>query len=354
MSTLTGVPDTESFTVGRDRATGLVAVIAIDDTTLGPALGGIRWTSYASEEAAIIECRRLGRVMSLKNALADIGYGGGKSVILASPAITDRRAALLAFGRLVARMGGAYLPAADMGTGVEDLRIVRETALDTSCHDADPSVSTAIGVHAAIAQAVRAINLSPGLQGITVLIQGAGAVGARLATLLAADGARILIADIDKRRAADVAARVSGAAIDVAETLSTPCDVFAPCAGARVIDDETARRLPARLVAGAANDVLADPGVAETLTERGITYVPDFVANAGGVIQVRALRDGWSDARLQDALRAIGQRTADILDEASGPAGATPLAVAESAAYALLGRTRPPVNTPASTPEATA
>lgn len=317
------LPDTEYLTVGRDRCTGLIGIIAIDATTLGPALGGIRWMAYASEDAATFECRRLGRVMSLKNALAEIGFGGGKAVIMASDAVHRPSR-------------GRHSP----GTGVEDLLIVRVTAGDVSRDDADPSISTPIGVHAAIQQAVRVTGLSRTLQDVSVLVQGAGRVGARLAELLARDGARILVADNDSRRAAAVARCVSGLTVDPGDALHTECDVFAPCAVARVIDEESVRHVAARVVAGAANDVLADSDMAIALAERGIIYVPDFVASAGGVVQVRALRDEWSPGRLQGALEAIGQRTADVLEEAAST-DTTPMNVAEAAAYARLGRPRP-------------
>ncbi|QEC49771.1 Glu/Leu/Phe/Val dehydrogenase [Baekduia soli] len=334
------LPDTEQLVVCRDRPTGLVAIIAIDDTTLGPALGGIRFKPYPSEAAAVAEAQRLGRAMTLKNALADIAFGGGKSVILASDAIVDREAALLAFGRFVARCGGAYLPAADMGTGVEDLQVVARTAGEVSCDDEDPSTATAIGVHAAIEVAVRAGDVAPGLAGVSVLVQGVGHVGAALARLLAADGARVLVADADAGRAASVAAEVGGAVVAPDDVIGTPCDVYAPCAVARVVDDATVGRLAARIVAGAANDVLDHPGLAGELAARGILYVPDFVANAGGVINVRALRDGWSPERRAAALAAIGTRCGEVVHEARAT-GATTLEVAEAAAYAKVGRARP-------------
>lgn len=329
------VPETEQLVICRDRASGLVAVIAIDDTTLGPALGGIRMLAYPSEEAAVAECRRLARVMTLKNALAGVGFGGGKAVILHSAAPGDRAAALRAFGRFATRTGGAYIPAVDMGTSVEDLRIVAETASDVACDDVDPSPATAVGVHAAITVAVRTTGLAPSLDSVVVLVQGVGNVGARLARLLAQDGAAVLVADTDGRRAARVARDVSGSVVAPEEVVAAACDVFAPCAVARVIDDAAIPRLRARVVVGSANDVLDHPGLARELAARGIAHVPDFVANAGGVIQVRALRDRWSAARLRAALLDIGRRSGDILEEAAH-AGVTPLEVAERAAYARL------------------
>jgi leucine dehydrogenase len=330
-------PDTEQLTVCRDRESGLVAVIAIDDTTLGPAIGGIRLRPYASEEAAIVECRRLGRAMSLKNALAGITFGGGKSVIIADGLI-DRHEALLAFGRFVARTGGAYLPAADMGTGPEELRIVRETA--GRIVDVETSEATAVGVHAAITQGVRAAGIASTLDGVSVVVQGAGHVGARLAELLAADGAHVGVSDADPGRASAVARSVSGTVVPVDEATIADCDVLAPCAIPNVVDERTVPLIRARLVAGAANDVLAEPAMAEALADRGVVHVPDFLANAGGVIAFQGSHDGWSPERLRDELAAIGTRAADVLDEA-GTRGVTPVQVAEETAYAVLGRRRP-------------
>jgi leucine dehydrogenase len=330
-------PDTEQLVVCRDRASGLVGVIAIDDTTLGPALGGIRMRSYASEQAAVAECRRLGRIMTLKNALADIDFGGGKAVILESEA--DREARLRAFGRFVEATGGTYVPAVDMGMSVADLRLV---AADRGFPyaDVDPSRATAVGVHAAISAAVRAADIAGSLHGLTVVVHGVGSVGAQLARLLAADGARLVVADIDAKRAELVARDVSGVTVSPESAISTPCDVFAPCSVARVIDDDSVGKLRARVVAGAANDVLQRPELAAELAARAVTYVPDFVANAGGVIQVRAVQDDWSPSRLQAALLEIGRRAGDLIDEARRT-GAPPQLLAEQLAYAKLGREVP-------------
>lgn len=179
--------------------------------------------------------------------------------------------------------------------------------------------------------------LGPALEGVVVLVQGVGNVGAELARLLADDGAAVLVADTDGRRAVRVARDVSGSVVAPEEAVAAACDVFAPCAVARVIDDAAVSRLRARVVVGSANDVLDHPGLATELAARGIAHVPDFVANAGGVIHVRALRDRWPAARLRAAPLDIGRRSGDILEEAAHT-GVTPLEVAERAAYAQLDR----------------
>jgi leucine dehydrogenase len=332
------IEGSESVLLCHDRETGLRAVIAIDDTTLGPAVGGVRWRSYPSDEAAIAEARRLAAAMTLKNAAAELPFGGGKSVITAPEAPVDRRAVLTAFGRFVARLGGAYIPGVDMGTGPEDLAVIGTVASDVSCDKEDPSGWTALGVYAGIRAAVARREDLPSLKGATVAIQGAGHVGAKLAGLLAGDGAHVLVADVDTHRATAVAAGVGGEAIDPAAVLETDCDVFAPCAIARVIDATTIDRLRCAIVAGAANDTLADRGQASALAARGIDYVPDFLLNAGGVIYIHAVREGWDDAQLRAAVLAIGDRVDDALTTATRTGG-LPLDAAEARAFARLGRT---------------
>ncbi len=314
-------------------------MIAVDDTTLGPALGGVRWKAYPSEAAAATEASRLAAAMTLKNAAAGLPYGGGKSVILDDGEPADRRATLRAFGRCVAQLDGAYIPGVDMGTTIDDLAVVGTVAPDVACSTEDPSPWTALGTWAAIRSAVRHADGSPTLAGATVAVQGAGHVGATLARLLSGDGAHVLVADIDPARAGEVAAEVDGTAIDADAVMAVPCDVLAPCAVARVISDATLDGLRCRIVAGAANDVLSGPAMAARLGERGITYVPDFLANAGGVIHIHALRAGWDEPRLREAVLAIGDRVSDAL-QAADAQDTTALAAAEDLARRRIARAR--------------
>lgn len=319
----------------RDPSVGLRAVIAIDDTTLGPALGGVRWKAYASEDDAATEARRLAAAMTLKNAAAGLPYGGGKSVILRDEdAPADRRALLEAFGRCVADLHGAYIPGVDMGTTIEDLAVVGTVAGDVACSTEDPSPWTALGTWASIRSAVAHADGADDLHGVTVAVQGAGHVGASLARLLAQDGAHILLADVDRARAEQVAAELGGRAVDPDEIVFTDCDVLAPCAVARVVSEESVELLRCRIVAGAANDLLSTPDVADALAARGITYVPDFIANAGGVIHIHALRAAWDDGQLRSEVMRIGERVSALLAEADAT-GETPLHEAE-----LLARRR--------------
>jgi leucine dehydrogenase len=329
----------EQLVLCRDDAVGLRAVIAIDDTTLGPGLGGVRFRAYPSEAAGVIECRRLAAAMTLKNAFAELPFGGGKSVILKRGPIRDRAALMRRFGDFVARTGGAYLPGVDMGTTVEDLAHMGESGAVVSCSEEDPSPWTALGVAAAVRAAVEHVDGRSGIDGVRVLIQGAGHVGGTLARDLAADGAQIILADVAAERADALARELGGATVPAGAVLQTPCDVFAPCAVARVATPATAGRLACRIIAGAANDTLSNRSVAGLLQARGIVYVPDFVANAGGVIHIHALRAGWDEPRLRGAVTAIGDRVGEVLSRARA-SDQMPLEVAEQRARQILAKAR--------------
>ncbi len=319
----------------QDPKVGLRAVIAIDDTTLGPALGGVRWKAYASEADAATEARRLAAGMTLKNAAAELPYGGGKSVILDTGEPVDRTAVLHAFGAFVAQLDGSYIPGVDMGTTTGDLAEIGAIAPDVACSTEDPSPWTALGTWAAIRSAVRHTDGAATLAGVRVAVQGAGHVGANLALLLAEDGADVIVADVDAERAQTLADQIGGRAVDAGAILTVPCDVLAPCAVARVIDAGSVDALRCRVVAGAANDLLDDAGCADLLARNDIVYVPDFLANAGGVIHIHALRTGWDDDQLRDAVLRIGGRVDRALETAAAT-NLTPLAAAEGLARERL------------------
>lgn len=334
-----GTWTSEQLVLCTDEETGLRAVIAIDDTTLGPGLGGVRRAVYASDASAIAECRRLAAGMTLKNAVAGLPYGGAKSVILDRGAVPDRDALMRRFGTFVARTGGAYVPGVDMGTTTGDLAVIRSAGAAVSCADDDPSPWTALGVAAAIVAAVEQVDGRDGIDGATVLVQGAGHVGDALARDLAARGARLLIADVDPGRAETLAGAVGGGTVADVRALTTPCDVLAPCAIARVVSEQTVDGLACRIVAGAANDTLATRADAERLARRGIAYVPDFVANAGGVVQIHAAENGHDEARMRADVLAIGARVRGLLEEATH-AGETALTIAEQHATRILRAAR--------------
>jgi leucine dehydrogenase len=328
----------------RDDETRLRAVIAIDNTTLGPGFGGTRWRPYPNQTAAVIEAQRLAATMTLKHAVAGLPYGGAKSVIMQTsdePLSGEARTRFLQrFGEFVARTGSAYIPGVDMGTTPEDMRTIETRGAKAFCDDVDPGPFTARGVYAAMRAAVDH-RLGRGMDGIRLSVQGTGHVGANVARLAAADGAQVAVADIDAARAQSLADELgSGASVIDAETAPvTDCDVFAPCAIARVLTVKNARAVHARVVAGAANDALDSPKAATAFEEAGITVVPDFVANAGGVIQVHSGVAGWSDEQLDEALEAIGVRTGEILGEAERR-GITPDEAARDLGYRRIAEAK--------------
>lgn len=331
----------QTITCHDDRA-GLRAVIAIDDTTLGPGFGGVRYRAYPSTEAAAREAQRLAAAMTLKHALAELPYGGAKSVILlegdAPPAGSPERHALFArFGEMIARTAGFYLPGVDMGTTVADMQTIRDSGARAFCDEVSPSPFTARGVYAAMRAAAVHHHGEGGLSGAEVVVQGVGSVGADVARMARADGARLTVADVDTARAEALARELDGSTVTAEEAPFHPADVFSPCAVARVVTRESIGRLPARIIAGAANDTLDDPGCAEALQEAGITYVPDFVANAGGVVQIHGGAVGWSDEETLAAIDRIGERVTGLLTTAES-VGITPLAAALGRASSALGR----------------
>jgi leucine dehydrogenase len=331
----------ENLLLCHDRDSGLSAAISVDDTTLGPGLGGVRWMAYPSLDVATEEACRLSRVMTLKNALAGVPFGGAKSVIMRQEAIgavnnpRRRTAQLLAFAGFINRLGGAYVPGVDMGTSVADLATIASVTPWASCAQKDPSPATAEGVFFAIEAAVRH-SLGRPLIGVRVMVQGAGHVGAALAERLAGAGALVAVTDVDSARAAKVAGQVNAETVKPEVAHAHACDVFAPCASARILNSHSIAELRCALVVGAANDVLADRADATLLAERGITYVPDFLSNAGGVIHIHAERAGWNQAQLVTALAGIGRRTSELLDTADHD-HSLPLMVAEAMASDRLG-----------------
>ncbi|UDY23598.1 Glu/Leu/Phe/Val family dehydrogenase [Nocardioides sp. Kera G14] len=332
----------EQLVLCSDQSVGLQAAIAIDNTTLGPGLGGVRFTSYPDLWAGAREAQRLARGMTAKNALAGLPYGGAKSVIVADAATDsfspEERAALMRrFGEFVARLGGTYLPGVDMGTTGEDMKAMTAAGADATCSDEDPSPWTALGVFEAIRSGARHALGATELDGVRVLVQGVGHVGHSLAKQLAEHGARVSVTDVDATRAQDVADSLGATAIDPAEVIAYDCDIFAPCATARVITAQNLPTLRCQVVAGAANDTLATDDLATALHEAGILYVPDFVANAGGVIHIHGLRMRWDHSLIRASVEEIGHRV-DVLLEEAGESGLTPLEAAAVQRDRILAR----------------
>ncbi len=304
----------------QDPAAGYRGVIAIHSTTLGPAVGGTRFWRYETEEDAITDALRLARGMTYKNAAADIPLGGGKSVILEPEPGADRREVLRAHGRFIERLGGTYITGEDVGTGPADMQVVREATLHVAGLpglSGDPSPYTALGVFRAMEAAAQWRWGNGSLAGRTVAVQGCGHVGTALCRLLAAAGARLIVSDVDGAKAARLAADHDARVVPTSEILDQSADVFAPCALGGVLNERSIPRLRVEIVAGAANNQLLGPGDGRALTERGILYIPDYIANAGGVINGCREVVGWASERTLEKVRGIHDTVLRLLDTAA-------------------------------------
>ncbi len=319
--------DGDEAVVRFDEPSGAWMIVAVHDTTLGPGMGGTRMKPYAAPHDALADALRLSGAMTLKHAAADLPYGGGKAVIavpeLPPPNSEERHTLLLRYARMVDALGGTYVTAADMNTGQADMDVIGEGTTHVLGRSpelggsGDPAPGTAAGVFQGIrASAQRGLG-SDELDGCTVLVQGAGSVGARLAVLLHEVGAVIVVADVDPGRAEETAERVDGTAIDAEAVIGTECDIFAPCATGGVLSAATIPRLRCRVVAGAANNQLEEPHDAELLAEAGILYAPDFVINAGGVLHLAGFETlGWTPEQMAARLAGIGDTLLQVYDAA--------------------------------------
>lgn len=283
-----------------DKASGYRGIIAIHDTTLGPALGGTRFWNYASSEEAFIDALRLSRGMTYKNAVAGLNLGGGKSVIIGDNRTPHREMLFRAHGRFVDSLGGRYVTAEDVGTTVEDMDFVHMETTHVAgigSRSGDPSSVTARGVFRAIQASAYQKWGGKDLAGRTVAIQGLGNVGFHLARELHAAGARLVVTDIDTARIARAVEEFGATAVGLSEIYAARADIFAPCALGGIINDETLPQLQVEIVSGAANNQLLEDRHGDELEARGILYAPDYVANAGGVINVYSELTGWSRER---------------------------------------------------------
>jgi len=290
----------EQLVMCHDKASGYRGVIAIHNTTLGPALGGCRFWNYATDDAAIVDALRLSRGMTYKNAVAGLNLGGGKSVIIGDNKAVNREMIFRAHGRFVDSLGGRYVTAEDVGTTVEDMDFVHmETKYVTGIgsKSGDPSSVTAHGVFRAIEASAFERWGSNSLEGRTVAMQGLGHVGYHLAMELKAAGATLIVTDIDAARIQRVVDATGASVVGLAEIYAVKADIFTPCALGGVINDDTIPQLKVEIVAGAANNQLLEDRHGDDLEARGILYAPDYVANAGGVINVYSELTGWSRER---------------------------------------------------------
>ena len=290
----------EQLVICNDASAGYRGIIAVHSTTLGPALGGTRFLQYASDEEAIVDALRLARGMTYKNAVAGLNLGGGKSVIIGNNKTADREMIFRAHGRFVESLGGRYITAEDVGTSTADMDFVHMETKNVSGlagRSGDPSPVTAHGVFRAIQASARERWGSDDLSTRTVSVQGAGHVGYYLLKELHEAGAKLVVTDIDVERVKQVVAEFGARSVAPEEIYGVQADVFAPCALGGIINDVTIPQLACEIVAGGANNVLLEERHGVVLEERGILYAPDYVANAGGVINVYSELAGWSSAR---------------------------------------------------------
>lgn len=320
-----------------DAEVQLDGVIAIHSTALGPGAGGCRFWSYPDADSALADALRLAEGMSYKNALADLPFGGAKAVLRKPAGDYDRAALFRAFGRVVEGLGGLYVTAEDVGTTVADMQeiagVTRHVAgLPPAKGRAggDPSPWTARGVFESM-QAAASFALGRDVAGLTVAVQGTGHVGAELCRHLADAGAKLVIADPDPVRRDRLRAILDARVVGVDEIATVEADIFAPCALGGALTRDTVAALKARLVCGAANNQLATPDIANLLHERGVTYVPDYVANAGGIISVSAEYLGEGPTEVADRVAAIAPRVAALLERAAREARSPALVADEMA-----------------------
>lgn len=348
MTTLWGLPDFdahEEVLFVTDDKCGLRAIIAVHSSHLGPAAGGARFWHYAKDEDALIDALRLSRGMSYKNAMAGLPLGGGKSVILAGEDRSKAPDMLHAFGHAVGQLGGRYVTAEDVGMSVADMIEVRRTTqfvagLPNSGSDVggDPGPHTSLGVFLGIKAAVKRALGKDNLSGLHIALQGAGSVASGVALHAAAEGARLSIADMDQGKAQKLASATGGQVVSTDDILSLEADVVSPNALGAILTEQSIAALRTPIIAGGANNQLATPQDGQRLQDRGILYAPDYVINAGGIINVCTEYLGDGDASLvRERIEGIPVRLEQIWAE-SAASGRDPASVADRMAQQLIGR----------------
>jgi leucine dehydrogenase len=294
--------DHEQIVFCSDAASGLKAIICIHSTALGPAVGGCRMWEYNTDEGALVDALRLSRGMTYKNAMAGLPFGGGKSVIIGNPKTLKSEALFRAFGKFVHSVSGRYVTAEDVGTSPADIAMVhKETpyVLGLEGKSGDPSPMTAYGVYKGIKAAVKFKLGRDSLDGVKIAVQGLGHVGYYLCKHLSEEGAKLVVTDINKESIEKVVADFKATAVDVNAIYTQDVDVYAPCALGATVNDETLPRLKCSIIAGAANNVLAEDRHGVALMNRGILYAPDYVINAGGIINVSFENNYSKDAAMK-------------------------------------------------------
>ena len=331
-----------------DRAAGLKAVIAIHSTRLGPSLGGTRFYPYASEEAAVEDVLRLARGMTYKSAAAGLDLGGGKAVIIGDPAVAKTEALLRAYARFVDSLGGRYITAEDVGTTQADMDLIRrETSYVTGVSQSlggsgDPSAATAFGVLHAMKAAAKKLWGSTDLDGRHVVVSGVGKVGSCLVRHLVEERARVTVSDVYWPVAERTVHDFGVEAVPPEKAHAVECDVFSPCAMGAVLSEETIPELRCAAVVGSANNQLAEAADAERIADAGVLYAPDYVVNAGGVINIAEELRGYQRDRAWGEIRRIYDTTLAVLETAEAE-GITTAAAADRVAerrIAALGDVR--------------
>jgi leucine dehydrogenase len=320
---------------------GLRAIIALHNTTLGPALGGVRMRPYASEAEALADVLRLSRTMTYKNAMAGLNVGGGKAVIFGNPKTDKTEVLFRAFGRYVDAMGGRYITAEDVGTDVTDMEhVYLESAYVTGVHQAhggsgDPAPFTAYGA----LQGMRATSARrlghEDLSRLRIAVQGLGHIGMELVKLLRDHGATLLVSDLDPARVQRAVTEFGATAVDPAQMMDVQADLLAPCALEGGLDTDCVARLQVQMVCGTANNQLADEAAGAALAARGILYAPDYVVNAGGVMNVSLEIDGYNRERAMRLIRSINTNLGKVFDHAERT-GMTPQQAADQIALARI------------------
>ncbi len=323
----------EDIVVTRRAASGLRAIIAVHSTVLGPSLGGARFYPYANEELALHDVLRLSRAMTAKAALAGLAHGGGKAVIIGDPSRVKTRSLMRDFAATVDRLEGRYITAEDVGTTQDDMDLIHETTpfvAGTSTSrggSGDPSPATALGVVVAM-EAAAARRWGTGLDGKTVLVLGAGKVGGEIIRLLVQRHAVVIASDLDHDKVENAVRAGAARIVDPFDAAATPADILCPCALGGLLTHDVVADLKVEIIVGGANNQLATSGVAEVLAAADILYIPDFLANAGGIINIAEEANGYDRARAWEAVDRIRDTTTTVLERAEAR-GITPAAAAE-------------------------
>ena len=337
---LLGEYDHEQVVFTYEPSFGYKGIIGIHNTSLGPALGGTRFWRYASDYDALVDVLRLSRGMTFKAAVAGLNLGGGKAVIIGDNKTQQREMIMRAHGRAVQTLGGRYITAEDVGTSVEDMDYIHmetDHVVGMAGKSGDPSPITAFGTYRGIkACAMRKFG-EDSLAGRSVVVQGAGHVGYYLVELLVGEGAKVFVSDIDQSKIDAVVEAFGAEVVDVNEVYSVEADVFAPCALGAILNDDTIPQLQVQIVAGAANNQLAKAHHAQTLREKGILYAPDYVINAGGLINVYSELADWT---LERSKRKAGEIYSTLLQifELAESSGLTTAEAADEVAMRRVQR----------------